>query len=81
MPDGGGALDHVVAHVVAFANAMRHMEVGRATAKFDRSFQNDHGHGSVDVIIAIDQDRLFALDGRIEAIDGASEAGHLFGGV
>jgi hypothetical protein len=30
---GGGALDHFVAHAIAFADAMRHMKVSRARRK------------------------------------------------
>ena len=33
---GGGTLDDIVAHVVAVANAVRHMKVGGASAEFDR---------------------------------------------
>ena len=78
---GGGALDHVVAHIVAFANAVRDVEVGSASAEFDGRFQNDDGHGAVDVVIAVDQDGIFAFDGCIEAIDGAAQAGHVLGRV
>ena len=77
----GGALDHIVAHVVAFANAVRHVEVGRASAEFDRGLQNDDRHGAVDVVVAVDEDRLFAFDGGVDAIDGGAQAGHLFGRV
>src|ERR1700686_3941262 len=72
----GGALDDIVAHVVAFTNAMRHGEVGRAPAEFDRRLQNDERHGAIDVVIAVNEDRLYALNGGINAIDGCAEAGH-----
>ena len=78
---GGGALDHVVAHVVAFANAVRHVEVGRAAAEFDRGLQNDDRHGAVDVVVAVDQNRLFAFDGGVDAVDGGAQARHPLGGV
>ncbi len=74
MPDGGRALDHIVAHVVAFANAVRHVEVGRAAAEFNRSLQNDDGHGAVDVVVAVDQNGLFAFDGGVDAVDGGAQA-------
>ena len=77
----GGALDHVVAHVVAFANAVRHVEIRRSSAEFDRRLQNDDGHRAVHVVVAVNQNRFFALDGGVDAIDGGAQAGHLFGRV
>ena len=71
-----GTLDHVVAHVVAFTNAMRDVEVGRASAELDRGFQNDDGHGAVHVVVAVDEDGFFAFDGGVDAIDRCAEAGH-----
>src|SRR6266852_8080724 len=32
---GGGALDHLVAHPIAFADAVRHMKVSLSAAKLD----------------------------------------------
>ena len=78
---GGGALDHIVAHVVAFANAMRDVEVGGAAAEFDGGFQNDDGHGAVDVVVAVDENGIFAFDGGVDAIDGGAQTGHLLGCV
>src|SRR5208282_2148712 len=37
---GSGALNHLVAHAIAFANAMRHMKVSRSAAKFDGRLEN-----------------------------------------
>src|SRR5579871_3169733 len=34
-------LNHVIAHVVSFANAVRHMEIGYASAQFDCGLQDD----------------------------------------
>src|ERR1700688_1308568 len=59
----GAALDDIVAHVVAFTNAMRYVEVGGASAEFDRRLQNDDRHGAVDVVVSVNEDRLFALIG------------------
>ena len=60
---------------------MRHVEIGRAAAQFDRSLQNDDCHGAVDVIVAVDQDGFFAFDGGVDAIDGGAQAGHPFRSV
>ena len=78
---GRSALDHFVAHAVAFADAMRHMKVGRSAAKLDGGLQNDDRRGAVDVVVAVNQDFLFALDGRFQAVDGGAEAGHPLGKV
>ena len=45
------------------------MEIAFAAAEFNRRLQNDDGHGAVDVVIAIDQDGLLALDCGVDAID------------
>ncbi len=78
---GGGALDHIIAHVVAFANAVRNVEIGSASAEFNGRLQDDDGHRSVDVVVSIDKHWFFALDGGIDAVDGGAKAGHLFGRV
>ena len=76
---GGGALDDIVAHIVAFANAVWDVEIGCAAAEFDRRFQNDDGHGAVDIVVAVNQDGIFAFDGGVDAIDGAAKSGHVLG--
>ena len=81
MPGGGGALDHIVAHVVAFANAVRHVEVGRASAEFNRRLQDDDRHGAVHVVVAVNENGLFAFDGGVDAIDGRAQARHPFRSV
>src|SRR5450432_2440289 len=65
---GRGALDHISAQVVAFADTMRHVKVGRASAKFNRRFQNHDRRGAVHVVVAIDQNPLFALDGSVKTL-------------
>ncbi len=82
-PDAGGrgALDDVVAHVVAVANAVRDMEVGGAAAEFDGSLQDDDGGGAVHVVVAVDEDGFFALDGGIEPVDRRLHAAHQIGRV
>src|SRR5581483_10606127 len=64
-----GALNHIAAEIVTFANTMRNMDVSLTTAEFDRGLQDDHGGGSIHVVIAVDENAFFALDGGIEAID------------
>ncbi len=76
---GGGALDDIVAHIVAFADAVWDVEVGGSAAEFDCSLKNDDGHGAIDVIVSVDQDRIFAFDGRVDTADGAAQAGHVLG--
>ncbi len=76
---GSRALDHIVAQVVALANAVGHMKVRRASAEFDGSLQDDDRHRAIYVVVAIDQDGLFAFDGRVDAIDGDTQASHLLG--
>ena len=58
-----GRFDHVSAQVVAFADAMWNMEVGLATAQFDRSLEDDHSGSAIDVIVAVDENAFFAFDG------------------
>ena len=66
---GRGALNDIAAHVIAFTNPVRHMEIACAAAEFNRRLQNDDGHGAVHVVIAVDQDGLLALDCGVDAID------------
>ena len=68
----GRALDDVVAHVVAFADAVRHVKIGRAAAELNGGLENDDGGGAIDVVVAVDQDWFFVLDGGFEAVDGRS---------
>src|SRR5208282_2717781 len=42
---GGGALDHLVAHAITFADAMRHMKVRRSAAQLDRRLEDDDRGG------------------------------------
>ena len=70
MPGGRGALNHVAAHVVAFANPVRHMEITYAPAELDRRLQNDDRHGAIHVVISVNEDGLFALDCGFDSIHG-----------
>ena len=76
MPAGGGALDHIAAKVVAFFDSVGNVEVGGAAAQFNSGFEDDDGRGAIDVVIAVDQDAFFALDGGVEAVYGGFHAGH-----
>ena len=76
---GGGALDDVVAHVVAVADAVRNMKVSRAAAQLNRGFEDDDRGGAVDVVVAIDQDLFFVLDRGFDPVDGGLHAGHQIG--
>ncbi len=72
----GGALDDIIFHAITFADAVRHMEIRRASAKLNRSFENDDRGGPIDVIVAVDEDSLFALDSRVEAVDCGLHPAH-----
>ena len=72
----GRTLDHITAQVVAFANAVRHVEVGSAAAKFNRCFQDDDRGSAVDVVVAVDENSLFALDRGLQTIDSGFHPGH-----
>jgi hypothetical protein len=77
----GGALNHIVTQIVALADTVWDVKVGRTAAKFDGGFQNDDGHRSINIVIAIDEDGFFAFNGRVDAVDGGAQARHLFRGV
>src|SRR5437867_1840084 len=73
---GCGAFDHVTAQVVAFADAMRDVKIRCAAAKFNRSFENYDGGGAVNVVIAVNEDSLLALDCGVEPIHGRFHSSH-----
>ena len=72
---GRGALDHFRAHAVAFADAMRHMVRGLAAGQLDGFFQDHHRHGTVHVVVAVDQDFFLGFDGGSQALDGFAHSG------
>src|SRR4029077_14522242 len=47
---GSSALDHLVAHPIAFANAVRNMKISRSAAKLDRRLENDDRRRTIDVV-------------------------------
>ena len=77
----GSLFDHLVAHAVTFANAMRHMIVDFAAAQLKGCFQDDDSRRAVDVVVAIDKHGLAALNGGLQAFDGRAQAGHQIGRV
>src|SRR5258708_3317749 len=76
---GGGALDYIGAQIVALADAVRNVKVSGASAEFNCSFQNNDCHRSIDVIVAVDEHRLFAFDGGLQSVDRGAHASHLLG--
>ncbi len=66
----GCALDDVRAHAVAFLQAMRNMEIGAASENLDRFLEHDDGRSAIDVVIAIEKDRLSGLNGGRETRHG-----------
>src|SRR5262249_46002919 len=65
---GGSLLDHFVAHAIAFEKAMGNVEVASSSAEFDRGLQNDDGHSTVDVIVAVDKNPLAVLNGGAQSL-------------
>ena len=54
----GGDFEDLVAHAVAFAQAVRDVEADFAAAAFDGGFEQDDGGGAIYVVVAVDEDRL-----------------------
>src|ERR1700682_1345017 len=72
----GGALDDIILHAITFANTMRNMEVGSTAAEFDGGLENDNRCGAVNIVVAVNQDAFFALNGRFQSINCGLHAGH-----
>ena len=70
IPSAAARLDDIAAHVIAVANAVGNVKVRSPATKFNRGFQNDDGGGAVDIVVAINENRFFALDGSIQPLDG-----------
>src|SRR5215471_18027918 len=71
-----GALNHVSAQIVAFANTMRNVEVSRPTAELDCSLENHHRRGAVDVVVSVDEESFFPLDSGGDALDCSPQPSH-----
>src|SRR5579872_4971524 len=48
---GGGALNHVIFHAIAFADAVRHVEVGFAATQADGGDKDDNSGGAIHVVV------------------------------
>src|SRR6185437_16262316 len=73
---GGRALNHVILHAIAFADTVRHVEVGFATAQADGGDEDDDGGSAIHVIVAVDEDFFPALQGGAQAIHRRHHAAH-----
>ena len=78
---GGGGFEDLVAHAVAFFEAVRDVEADFASEHFNGCFEQDGGGGAVYVVVAVYKDGLAVLDGQLYAGDGGSHAAHLVGVV
>ena len=67
---------HARLHAVAFAEAVRHMKACFAAEHLDGGFEQDHGDGSVHVVVAVKKDGLARGDGAFETVDGRGHAEH-----
>ena len=76
---GRGLLDHLVAHAVAFADAVRHVVVDLAATDLQGRLEDYDGGGAVNVVVAINEDGLAALNGGSQTLDGGTQAGHEVG--
>src|SRR6185437_8359065 len=66
---GCGPFDHIVAHVVTVADAVRDVKIGCSSAQLNRGFKNYDGRGAVHVVVAIDQNSFLALDCSFNAVE------------
>ena len=73
---GGRSLNHVVFHAVAVFDPVRNMKLNDASADLDRRFQNDDRRCAVDVVVTVNQDGFFALDGSADSFDCRTHAEH-----
>ena len=73
---GGGALDHLVAHAIAFADAVRYVKLSRSPAKLNGRLENDDCRGAVHVVVAVNQNFFFALQRRFQPIQSGFHAAH-----
>ena len=70
----GGAGEHLGLHAVAVAETMGDVVAGGAAENLDGGFEQDNRGGAVDVIVAVDEDRLARRDGLLDARDGGGHA-------
>ena len=75
-PVGGGTLDYFVAHAVALADAVRHMKISRPAAQLDGRLQYDDRCCAVHVVVAVNENLLFAFQCRFQPIERGFHAAH-----
>ena len=61
---------------VALAETVRHVEANFAAEHFDCGFEKDDGGGAVHVVVAVEQNRFLARDGRFDTFHGGLHAEH-----
>ncbi len=71
---GRGAGEHLGLHAIAVAQAMRDVIADGATEDFDGRLEQDDRSGAVDVVVAVDEDRLARGDGLLDARDRCCHA-------
>ncbi len=71
-----GALDHISAQIITFANAVRNVKVRLAAAKLNRGLQDHDRGGAVHVVVPVDQNSFLALDGCVQPFNGRFHAFH-----
>ncbi len=74
-------LEHCRLQAVSLANPMRNVKAHRAAKHFNGGLEQYHCGCSVNVVVAVQQDRLFARDGALNALDGSLHAQHQQGVV
>ena len=73
---GSSALDDLVAHPIAFADAVRYVKVSRSAAQLDRRLENDDRRRAIHVVVAVNQNFLFALYRRFQPIKRSFHPAH-----
>ena len=70
------SFEHGRLQAVAFAQPMRHMKAHLAAEHLDCRLEKHNSGGAVDVIVAVEQDGLFARDGCFHAFHGGLHPQH-----
>ena len=73
---GVGGFEHARLHAIAVAQAMRNVKADVTAEHLDGSLEKDYSDSAVDVVVAIEEDRLPRGDGAFETIDGSGHAEH-----
>ncbi len=68
-PVGRGACQHLGLHAIAITQTMRDVIADGAAENLDRGLEQNDGRRAVDVVIAIDEDRLTCRDRLLDASD------------